>query len=171
MYGNQWKSIPKLFKAIKANYESDTISKKLNFDDDESDKENIRHDLKRIKILYLTESETKRRVDIANEMDKRSKKKLYTEKVPSTPEVPKIKLRNVNSTTKKNKVKKAMSVTEMVQLMTDDVEVIAKKVGSVCITPNVETVQRISFIGSLAGKAYSVYYIMDLVFTFSQPYS
>ena len=105
-------------------------------------------------MLYLTDSEAKRRVDIANETDKRSKKKLYTEKVPCTPEVPKVKLRTVNSTTKKNKVNKAMSVTEMVGVMMDDVDVLAKKVGNVCVTPLVESVQRISFIGSLAGKRY-----------------
>ncbi|KAJ8705306.1 hypothetical protein PYW07_011133 [Mythimna separata] len=150
LYGDQWKSIPKLFKAIKANYENDTVSKKLRFDDDESDKENIRHHLKENKKLYLTDSEAKRRVDIANETDKKSKKKLYTEIVPSTPEVPKVKVRNVNSTTKKTKVKKAMSVTEMVEVMKDDVDVLTKKVGNVCVTPVVESVQRVSFIGSLA---------------------
>lgn len=156
LYGDQWKSIPKLFKAIKANYENDTVSKKLQFDDDESDKENIRHHLKQNKMLYLTDSEAKRRVDIANETDKRSKKKLYTEIVPSTPEVPKIKPRIVNSTTKKTKVKKAMSVTEMVEVMKDDVDVLTKKVGNVCVTPVVESVQRISFVGSLAGKAFFI---------------
>lgn len=156
LYGESWKSIPKLFKAIKANYENyDTVSKKLHFEDDDSDKENIRHDLKRNKMLYLTDSEAKRRVDIANETDKRSKKKLYTETVPSTPEVPKTKLKNVNSTMKKNKVNKAMSVTEMVEIMKNDVDLITKKVERVNVTPSIES-RRLSFMGSLAG----VYYCM-----------
>lgn len=150
LYGDQWKSIPKLFKAIKAKYENDTVSKKLEFDDDASDKENIRHDLKRNKMLYLTNSEIKRREDLASDTEKKSKKKLYTEKVPSTPEVPKI-TRNVNSTTKKNKVKKAMSVTELVEMnIKKDIEVLTKKVGSVAVTPSVEICKRLSFIGSLA---------------------
>lgn len=115
-------------------------------------------------MLYLTDSEAKRRVDIANETDKRSKKKLYTEKVPSTPEVPKTKLRiNVNSTTKKNKINKALSVTEMVEIMKDDVDVLAKKVGNICVTPIVESVQRINFIGSLTGKIYKHIFFFSMV--------
>ncbi|XP_026733919.1 acidic repeat-containing protein [Trichoplusia ni] len=149
LYGETWKSIPKLFKAIKTNYENyNTVSKKLRYDDDESDKENIRSDLKRNKMLYLTDSERKKAVELTD-TEKKSKKKLYTEKVPSTPEVPKVKVRNVNSTTKKNKVNKAMSVTEMVETMRNDVDLLAKKVGGVNLTPNVE-VSRISFVGSLA---------------------
>lgn len=151
LYGETWKSIPKLFKAIKTNYENyNTVSKKLRYDDDESDKENIRSDLKRNKMLYLTDSERKKAVELTD-TEKKSKKKLYTEKVPSTPEVPKVKVRNVNSTTKKNKVNKAMSVTEMVETMRNDVDLLAKKVGGVSLTPSVE-VSRISFVGSLAGR-------------------
>ncbi|CAH1643947.1 unnamed protein product [Spodoptera littoralis] len=151
LYGEQWKSIPKLFKAIKANCENyDTISKKLQFDEDESDKENIRHDLKQNKILYLTDSEAKRRVDMTTDSERKSKKKLYTEKVPSTPEVGKIKPRNVASTTKKTKVNKAMSVTEMVEVMNNDVDVLTKKVQNVCVAPAIKDDTRLSFIGSLA---------------------
>ncbi|CAH0599155.1 unnamed protein product [Chrysodeixis includens] len=149
LYGDSWKSIPKLFKAIKTNYENyNTVSKQLRYDDEESDKENIRSDLKRNKMLYLTDSERKKAIELTD-TEKKSKKKLYTEKVASTPEVPKVKVRNVNSTTKKNKVNKAMSVTEMVATMRNDVDLLAKKVGGVKLTPAVE-VSRISFVGSLA---------------------
>ncbi|XP_075986973.1 uncharacterized protein LOC142983794 isoform X2 [Anticarsia gemmatalis] len=161
LYGETWKSIPKLFKAISAKYENyDAVSKKLHFDDDGSDKENIRHDLKKNKMLYLTNSDTKRRVDNSTlDTDKKSKKKLYTELIPSTPEVPKIKAikgRNVNSTTKKNKVNKAMSVTEMVEIMKNDVDLLTKRVEDFgvthtpdVVTPRVEC-KRLSFLASLA---------------------
>lgn len=167
LYGETWKSIPKLFKAISAKYENyDAVSKKLQFDDDSSEKENIRHDLKHNKMLYLTNSDIKRKVDISSiDTDKKSKKKLYTEVVPSTPEVPKIKAikqRNVNSTTKKSKVNKAMSVTEMVEIMKNDVDLLTKKVTSLDFgvkhtpvlrpAPSVDTCKRLSFVGSLAGK-------------------
>ncbi|CAB3233248.1 unnamed protein product [Arctia plantaginis] len=160
LYGETWKSIPKLFKAISAKYENfDTVTKKLQFEDDSSEKENIRHDLKHNKMLYLTNSEIKRKVDISStDTDKKSKKKLYTEMVPSTPEVPKIKAikqRNVNSTTKKSKVNKAMSVTEMVEIMKNDVDLLTKKVEDFNVTntpvpPSVDTCRRLSFLGSLA---------------------
>ncbi|XP_028163068.1 uncharacterized protein LOC114354728 [Ostrinia furnacalis] len=149
LYGETWKSIPKLFKAISKNYENfDGVSKKLQFDDDE-DKENIRHDLQRNKELYLTGSDAKKKFGNFSESEKKSKKKLYTEKVPSTPDVPKtkpVRTRNVNSTTKKGK---AMSVTELVEIMKKDVNEVTKKAENLCITPT-NDVKRLSFVGSLA---------------------
>jgi hypothetical protein len=153
LYGEKWKSIPKLFKTLSHNYENfEGISKKLHFDDDESDKENIRHDLERNKQLYLTGSDAKRKVGNFGDTEKKSKKKLYTEKVPSTPDIPRTKAvvkRNVNSTTKKGK---AVSVTKLVEIMKRDVDVLATKVNSVAITP--DNVKRLSFMASLAGESH-----------------
>lgn len=96
--------------------------------------------------------------------------------MPSTPDVPKVKpakAHNVNSTTKKTK---GMSVTELVEIMKSDVDVLTKAVDNetvevpkkavvkkidVCVTPNNITVKKLSFMGSLAGMyrtAFSVQY-------------
>ncbi|KAG6460498.1 hypothetical protein O3G_MSEX012023 [Manduca sexta] len=147
LYGETWKSIPALFKTLKHNYSNfNGVTKKLQFDDDE--KENVRHNLKEIKTQYLTESETKKRAELLDS-EKKSKRKLYTEKVPSTPEPPKFK-RNVNSTTKKKTVNKGMSVTELVEIMKRDIDVLTEKVGNVTVKPVAENVQRLTFVGSLA---------------------
>ncbi|CAH2236717.1 jg16957 [Pararge aegeria aegeria] len=90
LYGETWKSIPSLFKSIRHKHDNiNGISKKLHFDDDESDKENIRHLLKQNKELYLTGSDLKNRKGDISNIERKSKKKLYTEKVPSTPDLPK----------------------------------------------------------------------------------
>lgn len=131
------------------------ISKKLQFnDDDDSDEGNIRLHIKKNKELYLTDSEIKKKKDLSD-FERRSKKKLYTEKIPSIPdpepETPKDKLikpRNVNSTTKKTK---GLSVTDLVKVMSNDVDVITKKVRSVTVTPR-DDVKRLSFMESLAGN-------------------
>ncbi|CAG9570226.1 unnamed protein product [Danaus chrysippus] len=144
LYGETWKSIPSLFKTLQQNHKNlNGISKKLNFNDD--DKENIKSDLERNKQLYLMESETKRRVEVLNS-DKKSKKKLFTEKVPSTPEPPKLKSK-LKTTSKK---KKSMTVTELVEVMTNDVDSLSQKVKNVCVTPKNDVVNRCTFIGSLA---------------------
>lgn len=98
----------------------------------------------------MTGSDAKKKFGNFCESEKKSKKKLYTEKVPSTPDVPKpktVRTRNVNSTTKKAK---AMSVTELVEIMKKDVNELAKKVENVSVTPS-NDVKRLSFVGSLAG--------------------
>ncbi|RVE48723.1 hypothetical protein evm_006617 [Chilo suppressalis] len=152
LYGEQWKSIPKLFKTLSKHIDNfDGVSKKLHFDDDESDKENIRLDLKRNKELYLTSSDVKKNLSTnLGDTDRKSKKKLYTEKVPTTPDIPRPKTvtkRNVSSTTKKVK---AASVTELVAIMNKDVELLAKKVENVNVTTKNDVVGRLSFVGSLA---------------------
>ncbi|CAH0731636.1 unnamed protein product, partial [Brenthis ino] len=144
LYGDTWKSIPSLFKSIKQKHEDlDVVAKKLHFNDDENDKENIRSDLKRNKELYLTSSETKIRRNGSFE-EKKSKKKLYTEKIPSTPDLPKQRPRNVKSSTKKG-----MSVTELVRTMTDNVNVLTNHIQNVTVTPKTD-VNRLSFVASLA---------------------
>ncbi|XP_045456464.1 acidic repeat-containing protein-like [Melitaea cinxia] len=154
LYGETWKSIPSLFKTIQQSHDNlNVISKKLHFDDDDdSDKENIRSHIKKNKELYLTDSEIKKKKDLSD-FERRSKKKLYTEKIPSipdpVPETPKdklIKLRNVNSTTKKTK---GLSVTDLVKVMGNDIDFISKKVKNVTVTPKSD-IKRLSFIGSLA---------------------
>ncbi|XP_059051479.1 germ cell nuclear acidic protein-like [Achroia grisella] len=170
LYGETWKSIPKLFKTISHNYpKMNGISKKLQYDDDDSDKENIRNDLEKNRQLYLTGSDVKRKVMNYGDTEKKSKKKLYTEKVPDTPDIPRTKVvrpRNVNSTTKKTK---AMSVTELVEIMRkgdvdkNDVSLLTKKVEDISVTPKIfmkkidnvsatphTEVKRLSFVGSLA---------------------
>ncbi|XP_050357116.1 germ cell nuclear acidic protein-like [Nymphalis io] len=157
LYGESWKSIPTLFKHLQQNHDNlDGISKQLHFNDEEdSDKENIRSDLKRNKALYLTDSEIKKKNDLVD-FERRSKKKLYTEKIPSVPDPdpepeifkPKsIKNKNVNSSTKKTK---GLSVTEIVKVMRNDVDLITKKVQSVTVTPKKDEIKRLSFVGSLA---------------------
>ncbi|XP_026760326.2 uncharacterized protein LOC113519424 [Galleria mellonella] len=170
LYGEAWKSIPTLFKTISHNYpKMDGVSKKLQYDDEDSDKENIRSDLEKNKQLYLTGSDVKRKVMNYGDTEKKSKKKLYTEKVPNTPDIPRtrvVRTRNVNSTTKKTK---GMSVTELVEIMrkdeidNNDVGLITKKVENISVTPKVlanktenlpvtpdVAVKRLSFMGSLA---------------------
>ncbi|KAL4712499.1 hypothetical protein ACJJTC_007515 [Scirpophaga incertulas] len=150
LYGDTWKSIPKLFKTLSQNYENfNGVSKKLKFDDEDSDKENIRLDLKRNKELYLTGSDAKRKTGTLCNSEKKCKKKLYTERVPCTPEPPKIKpavKRNVSSTIKKGK---AVSVTELVEIMKKDVEVLSQKVNNISMSTDI-TVKRLSFVASLA---------------------
>lgn len=163
LYGEKWKSIPKLFKAISAKYDNlDSVSKKLKFDEVGSDKENIRHDLKEIKMLYLTNSDIKRKIDISlTDTEKKSKKKLYTEKIPNTPDVPRTKIvrqLNVNSTTKKNRVNKALSVTGMVAIMNNDIDLLSQQVEDFGVKPlpaspalpTVDTCRKLSFMASLA---------------------
>lgn len=86
--------------------------------------------------------------------ERKSKKKLYTEKIPNTPEVLKPIKRDVNTTTKKSRVKKVLSVTELVNNMKDDVDLLTNKVKKVSVADSVENVKRLSFMGSLAGKIY-----------------
>ncbi|XP_041984235.1 uncharacterized protein LOC121736850 [Aricia agestis] len=146
LYGDKWKSIPSLFKTISHKYDNfNGISKKL-FDDDESDKENIRTHLVKEKELYLSGSDVKQRTknDIS---DKRCKKKLYTEKIPSTPDLPKQKPTRKAVTTIK---KKGMTVTEMVGILNKDVDALTNKIQKVKVTPSEVLVNRFSFVGSLA---------------------
>ncbi|KAI8425615.1 hypothetical protein MSG28_011432 [Choristoneura fumiferana] len=118
----------------------------LDFDDDDSDKENVRVRLKENKKLYLTGSE--RKLLKQTEGEKSSKKKLFTEKIISTPQPPKQTVkRNVNSTTKK-KLPKGKSVTELVKHLEDDVDSLVKQVKNVTVTP--DNCKRLSFMGSLA---------------------
>ncbi|VVC89449.1 unnamed protein product [Leptidea sinapis] len=152
LYGEVWKSIPTLFKKRSQKHNDlNGVTKKLNFDDSDSDKENIRDILKYNRELYLTDSGRKYIKNDNIDLDRKSKKKLYTEKVPSTPELPKIQMkdnRNVKSTTKK---KKGLTVTELVQLMnTEDKDVanITRKVSKVTVTAT-NDVNRLSFLGSL----------------------
>ncbi|KPJ00632.1 Acidic repeat-containing protein [Papilio xuthus] len=158
LYGDAWKSIPSLLKTLKKE-KHNIIPKKL-FDDDAdniiSEKASTRKELKQNKLLYLTDSEKKVNKEL-NNTDKKGKKKLYTEVIPSTPE-PKAKKKekNVNSTTKKLK---GLSVTELVQVMNNDVDNLTKKVENISVTKKVEnvctpskelTVNRLSFLASLA---------------------
>ncbi|XP_050678072.1 germ cell nuclear acidic protein-like [Leptidea sinapis] len=152
LYGEVWKSIPTLFKKRSQKHNDlNGVTKKLNFDDSDSDKENIRDILKYNRELYLTDSDRKYIKNDNIDLDRKSKKKLYTEKVPCTPELPKIQMkdnRNVKSTTKK---KKGLTVTELVQLMnTEDKDVanITRKVSKVTVTAT-NDVNRLSFLGSL----------------------
>ncbi|XP_011551170.3 uncharacterized protein LOC105382893 [Plutella xylostella] len=160
LYGEVWKSIPNLFKTAKRNDNNSGCTKKLDFDDDDSDKENnIRKHIKVNKELYLTGSDAKRKVRVDDtEIERKSKKKLYTELVPSTPEPTKTKhkvKRHANTTSKK--VLKGKSVTEIVDIIKDkfDVNDLTKKVEKVQLknpvfaTPVQESVKRLSFIGSL----------------------
>ncbi|CAG9796088.1 unnamed protein product [Diatraea saccharalis] len=153
LYGEQWKSIPKLFKTLSKHYDNfNGISKKLHFDEDESDKENIRHDLKRNKELYLTSSDVKKNLSNLCDTERKSKKKLYTEKVPSTPDIPRSKTvpkRNINSTTKKIK---AASVTELVDIMNKEVNGLTKKVEHMSVISKDELLKRLTFVGSLADE-------------------
>lgn len=144
LYGEVWKSIPSLFKSVHHG-EFNGVSKKLYFEDEDDEKENIRQDLKQNKELYLTGSETKTRLENNSDTEKKSKKKLFTEKIMNTPEVPRIK-RNINSTTKKN-TKKGLSVTELVMSMNKELDVIEKRINDISVTP---TVHRLSFMASLA---------------------
>ncbi|XP_072945914.1 uncharacterized protein [Epargyreus clarus] len=154
LYGEKWKTIPTLFKSISAKYDNlSEVSKKLKFnDDDESDKENIRHDLRKNRELYLTGSERKliERNDICDS-DRKSKKKLYTEKIPNTPEPKPIKVKG-NSTTKKNKGKTITElVNERINKLTTEVDLLTNKVKSVSVTPTTDVVvKRLSFLASLA---------------------
>ncbi|XP_023952049.2 germ cell nuclear acidic protein [Bicyclus anynana] len=172
LYGEKWKSIPSLFKTKQCTDQYDGscgISKKLQFDDDESDKENIRDFIKQTKELYLTGSDFKNRKGDFSNTEGRSRKKLYTEKVPNTPELPKQKpkLKTDNNlstpeTTKQKKIninrdvkttikkRKDMTVTELVRAMENDVDVLTKKVQNVTVTPSKDVVKRLSFVGSLA---------------------
>lgn len=177
LYGETWKSIPSLFKTLKKKYDNfDGVSKKLQFEDE---KENIRHDLKKNKELYLTASDIKRNEINFGDTDRKSKKKLFTEKVPNTPDLKEKPKRIVNSTTKKTKIK-GLSVTELVQTMnggikTDvpedltkkltkndkdksgktkskaKIDILTKKLENVYVTPD-KPVSRLTFMGSLAGK-------------------
>lgn len=159
LYGEAWKSIPTLFKTITHKHDHfNGISKKLQFDDDESDKENIKYDLETNKRLYLTGSDAKNKtLNVLNNTDKKSKKKLYTEKIPSTPDVPKQKpmrnTRNVQTTTKK---KKGMSVTELVELR-NDVDILTKKVENFRVAAVENSVKRLSFVGSLTGRYIKIF--------------
>ena len=129
----------------------DGVTKKLQFNEDESDKENnIRTDLKRNKELYLTNSETKLLRNNSFE-ERKSKKRLYTEKIPSTPDLPKQKPKSVKSSTKKG-----ISVTDLVKELSSDVEILRNKVQNVCVTPkNNVNVDRLGFVASLAGKNFA----------------
>ncbi|KAJ0171140.1 hypothetical protein K1T71_013339 [Dendrolimus kikuchii] len=104
LYGDVWKSIPKLFKTTtpsKANF--DECTKKLNFDDD--NKENIQYDRKLTEKLLMTESDTKKQSETLTDTEKKSRRKLYTEKDPNTLEIPKLWMNDIKSTTKKLKIR------------------------------------------------------------------
>lgn len=148
LYGDAWKS--SLLKKIPDQFNNlNGITKKLDFDNDtDTESSNIRNDLKTNKHLYLTSSDIKQKTQNLDNTEKKSKKKLYTEKVPATPDVPKPKLktnRTVNTTSKK---KKDMTVTELVQTDEDN---LTKKVKKVTVSSHDENLKRLSFMGSLAG--------------------
>ncbi|XP_068624777.1 uncharacterized protein [Battus philenor] len=150
LYGEAWKTIPSLFKTLSHKKDNfDCISKKLfNDDDNSSDKENVKIDLQRDKLLYLTGSDAKHKSNTDNSnTEKKCKKKLYTEKIPNTPEVPKTKPKSVNSTTKKLQ---GLTVTQLVDSMKTDIDVLTKRVGNVNVTPVNDLLKRVSFLGSLA---------------------
>ncbi|CAK1546828.1 unnamed protein product [Leptosia nina] len=112
LYGDIWKDAAKFMIPL--------TGRKLIYDD-EDEKENITSEIEKNRVLYLTDSERKKIKSTALlEIDeKKSKKKLYTEKVPSTPDVPKPKpnkLREVQTTLKK-KLTKGITGTEVVQIM------------------------------------------------------
>lgn len=102
LYGEVWKSIPRLFKAMTPKANFNECTKKLDFDDD-SDKENVYNDLKVKRDLFLTESDRKKDTKTLTDTEKKSRRKLYTENVFVHPEIPKTNTRNVKSTTKKVK--------------------------------------------------------------------
>ncbi|KPJ19569.1 Acidic repeat-containing protein [Papilio machaon] len=166
LYGDAWKSIPTLLKTLKKE-KHNLIPKKL-FDDDAdniiSEKASTRKEIKQNKLLYLTESEKKVNKEL-NNTDKKGKKKLYTEVVPNTPE-PKTKKKEKNVNTSQKKLK-GLSVTELVQVMNNDVDNLTKKVENISVTkkvenisvtkkvenastPSVELINRLSFFASLA---------------------
>ncbi|XP_045539672.1 uncharacterized protein LOC106716637 [Papilio machaon] len=166
LYGDAWKSIPSLLKTLKKE-KHNLIPKKL-FDDDAdniiSEKASTRKEIKQNKLLYLTESEKKVNKEL-NNTDKKGKKKLYTEVVPNTPE-PKTKKKEKNVNTSQKKLK-SLSVTELVQVMNNDVDNLTKKVENISVTkkvenisvtkkvenastPSVELINRLSFFASLA---------------------
>ncbi|XP_013148784.1 PREDICTED: uncharacterized protein LOC106111305 [Papilio polytes] len=153
LYGDTWKSIPSLLKTLKKE-KHNIVPKKL-FDDDAdniiSEKASTRKEIKQNKLLYLTESEKKINKELSTE--KKFKKKLYTEVVPNTPE-PKTKKKEKNTSTKKLK---GLSVTELVQVMKNDVDNLTRKVENISVSKNVEitpskelAVNRLSFLASLA---------------------
>lgn len=151
LYGTTWKS--SLLKCIPEKFNNfNGVTKKLDFNNDfDTEFTNIRNDLKTNKHLYLTSSDLKQKTQDFENTEKKSKKKLYTEKIPNTPDVskPKVKTdRRVNTTGKK---KKGMTVTELVETLKTDVDNLTKKVQKVTVSACVESVKRLSFIGSLAG--------------------
>lgn len=150
LYGDAWKS--SLLKNISDKFNFNGISKKLDFNNDSNtESRNIVNDLKANKDLYLTSSDVKQRTQDLDNTEKKSKKKLYTEKVPDTPDIPRQKTktnRAVNTTSKK---KKGMTVTELVETLKTDVDNLTKKVRKVTVSSSVESVKRLSFMGSLAG--------------------
>ncbi|CAG4981219.1 unnamed protein product [Colias eurytheme] len=151
IYGDVWKSIPKLFAKTPNNFKG--FSKQLHYDDDDSDKENIRSVIKQNRELYLTESDKKQMRNDIIDSEKKSKKKLYTEKIANTPDVvkPKIKItRDVQTSIKKKK--KVMTVTELLHTLdgpVDGVDVLTKRVQNVAVTVP-DNLKRLSFMGSLA---------------------
>lgn len=151
LYGDAWKS--SLFKNVPEHfYNFNGITKKLDFDDSDTESPNIRNDLKTNKHLYLTSSDIKEKTQDLCNTEKKSKKKLYTEKIPCTPNVtkPKVKVdRPANTTSKKIK---GMTVTDLVETLKTDVDNLTKKVKKIAVSSCVESVKRISFIGSLAGE-------------------
>lgn len=162
LYGDTWKSIPSLLKTLKKE-KHNIVPKKL-FDDDAdniiSEKASTRKEIKQNKLLYLTESEKKINKELSTE--KKFKKKLYTEVVPNTPE-PKTKKKEKNTSTKKLK---GLSVTELVQVMKNDVDNLTRKVENISVSKNVEitpskelAVNRLSFLASLAGEIVLIYFL------------
>ncbi|XP_026317265.1 HMG box-containing protein C19G7.04-like [Hyposmocoma kahamanoa] len=150
LYGDAWKS--SLLKSISDRFNDiNGITKKLDFDNDsDTESMNIQNDLKTNKHLYLTSSDIKQKTQDLNNTEKKSKKKLYTEKVPYTPDIPKPKLKTNRTANTTSKKKKGMTVTELVETLKTDVDNLTKKVNKVTISSHIEHVKRLSFMASLA---------------------
>lgn len=137
LYGSAWKSIPGLFKTPShKNGNFNGVAKKL-FADDENDsligerkKNRLLVEINRELYLGIKQNDAPGDVDKSNSdvkknvkdnvygTERKSRKKLYTEKVPSTPDVPIRKNKiHANTTSKKVKIKKGMSITELVEIM------------------------------------------------------
>ncbi|XP_045780117.1 acidic repeat-containing protein isoform X2 [Maniola jurtina] len=171
LYGEKWKSIPSLFKTIQRKHDNfNGVTKKLQFEDDDSDKENIRSVLEKNKELYLTGSDLKNKKGDFSDIERKSKKKLYTETVPNTPEPPKqkpIKLKDVKTSTpelpkqKPVKLNKGLKTTSTPELpkqksvkVNRDVKTTVKKRKDMTVTELVRAMQ--NDVDSLTKKIQSV---------------
>lgn len=151
LYGNAWKS--SLLKNVPEKFNNfNGITKKLDFyNDSDTETTNIKNDIKTNKHLYLTSSDIKQKTQELNNTEKKSKKKLYTEKIPNTPDVPKPKVKPDRGASTTSKKKKVMTVTELVETLKTDVDNLTKKVQKVTVGSCDESIKRLSFMGSLAG--------------------
>lgn len=142
LYGDVWKSLPNFFKSKKVD-NCGGVTKRLDFDDEDED---------------IADKENFKGVDAKHEIRKnecdsiggKTKKKLYTEKIPNTPEPRSVsKKRNVQSATKKAKQKTVSEILKNLDVLNDDKE---NKFESKIAKPKAakDGVERLSFMASLA---------------------